>query len=204
MPTLKKLIPALIAVLALLASCEKQKIAVTSVSVSPDKAELVAGRTTQVTATVQPANATEKTIQWSSSNPSVATVSDNGLVTAIAGGSATITAKAGDKQASCTVTVTVPVASVTLDKTELTLIQGNSEMLAATVSPSDATDKTIFWESSDTSVATVDQNGNITAVKAGKSIITAKAGGLSATCTVTVAPSNIPGGHEDTGRESWD
>ena len=187
------------------ATCEVTvTVPVSSVTLNKTSLALIKGQSETLTATVKPDDATDKKVTWSSSNTSVATVDQNGKVTAVGGGSATITAKAGDKQATCTVTVTVPVTSVTLNKASLALVQGNSETLVATVNPSDATDKTVIWESSDTKVATVDTNGKVTAVKAGKSIITAKVGGKSATCTVTVTPSNIPGGHEGTGEETWD
>ena len=205
MLTLKRIIPAFIVVLALLAACDKKDhtIAVGYVTLDRTELALIKGQSEPLSANVYPDNATDKTVAWNSSNTSVATVDQNGRVTAIGGGVATITANAGDKQAFCAVTVTVPVSSVTLDKTELALVQGNSETLSATVNPSDASDKTVIWSSSDTAVATVDTNGKVTAVKAGKSIITVKAGEFSATCTVTVAPSNIPGGHEGTGEEPW-
>ena len=83
----------------------------------------------------------------------------------------------------------IPVTSVTLNKSSLSLEVGNTETLTATITPSNATNKTVTWESSDTSIATVDQNGRVTAVKAGNATITATAAdssGKSATCTVTV------------------
>ena len=82
----------------------------------------------------------------------------------------------------------VAVAEVTLDKTELTLVEGETGLLKADVLPEDATEKTVTWESSDPAVATVDENGTITAVKEGQVAITAKAGQASASCTVTVNP----------------
>ena len=80
----------------------------------------------------------------------------------------------------------VAVTSVTLNKTDLSLKEGESETLTATVKPDDATDKTLTWSTSDASVATVDQNGKVTAVKEGTATITAKAGSKSATCSVGV------------------
>ena len=80
---------------------------------------------------------------------------------------------------------TVAIESVTLNKTELTLNVGDEETLTATVAPDDATDKTVTWSSDNTAVATV-ANGKVTAVSAGTATITAKAGGKSATCAVTV------------------
>ena len=165
-----------------------QKVAVSSVSLNKTSVTLTEGESEVLNATVKPDNATDKTVTWSSSDASVAKV-ENGKVTAVKAGSATITAKAGDKSATCTVTVNkkvVAVTSVTLNKTELTLTEGEAETLTATVKPDDATDKTVTWSSSDASIATVDANGKVTAVKAGTATITAKAGDKSATCTVTV------------------
>ena len=168
---------------------EKKVIPVTSVTLDKTKITLTEGDTQTLTATVKPDDATDKTITWTSSNESVATV-DGGKVTAIVPGTATITAKAGDKTATCAVTVekmVIPVASVTLDKTEVTLTVGGKQTLTATVLPEDATNKTVTWKSSNTGVAQVD-GGVITAVGNGSATITAAAGDQSATCKVTVHP----------------
>ncbi|MBP9999051.1 MAG: Ig-like domain-containing protein, partial [Bacteroidales bacterium] len=158
---------------------------VTSVTLSKTTAQLKAGETVTLTATVNPSDATDKTVTWSTSDATVASVS-NGVVTAIKVGTATITAKAGDKTATCTVTVVAtPVTSVTLSKTSAQLKAGESVTLTATVNPSDATDKTVTWSTSDATVASV-SNGVVTALKVGTATITAKAGDKSATCTVTV------------------
>ena len=112
-----------------------------------------------------------------------------GKVTAVKEGTATITAKAGEKTATCAVTVekkVIAVESVTIDKTTLTLVEGETATLTATVAPENATDKTVTWTSSDAAVATVDAEGKVTAVKEGTATITAKAGEKTATCQVTV------------------
>ena len=165
--------------------------AVTSVAL--DKTELaltVGDAAVQLTATVAPDNATDKTVTWSSDKTSVATVDATGKVTAVAEGTATITATAGDKTATCTVTVkaaTIAVTSVALDKSELALTVGDAAVqLTATVAPDNATDKAVTWSSDKTSVATVDATGKVTAVAEGTATITAKAGDKTATCTVTV------------------
>ena len=90
-------------------------------------------------------------------------------------------------------TVGKPVSNITLNQTTVTLVEGESLTLTATVAPDDATDKTVTWSSSDKSVATVDNNGKVTAVAAGTATITAKAGDKSATCVVTVKAS-VPDG----------
>ena len=151
--------------------------------------ELNEGETATLAATVKPDNASDKTVTWSSSKTSVATVDANGKVTAVAEGNATITAKAGNKSATCSVTVTknvVAVESITLDKSSLELNEGETATLVATVKPDNATNKTVTWSSSRTSVATVDANGKVTAVAEGTATITAQAGDKTASCTVTV------------------
>ena len=175
----------------------KKVVAVTSVALNKTELTLTEGDSETLTATVKPDDATDKTVTWTTSDASIATVDANGKVTAVKAGLATITAKAGDKSATCTVTVNkkvVAVTSVTLNKTELTLTEGDSETLTATVKPDDATDKTVTWTTSDASIATVDANGKVTAVKAGLATITAKAGDKSATCKVTVKQKGIDGG----------
>lgn len=180
-----------LACVLVLASCNKDNapIAVGSVSLSQTTLTLNVKQTATLTATVLPDNAPEKSVMWSSSKPAVATVGNNGLVTAVSLGTTTITATAGGKSATCTVTVEpIPVGSITLDKTQLSLKHGESETLTATVQPDDATDKSVAWSSDEPDIATVDQNGMVTALSPGLATITATAGEKSATCAVTVEP----------------
>lgn len=147
-----------------------------------DKAELKA----DVTAKDDTKECTDAII-WESSDEKVATV-NAGSVTFVGEGTAEIIVTAGDVSAACKVTVkakTVAVEKVTLDKTSAELTVGGTAALKATVTPDNATDKTVIWTSSDESVATV-KDGTVTAVKAGKAVITAKAGDQIAECTVTV------------------
>ena len=185
-----------IAFWGILFSCGKNaqeaEILVSSVSLSQPTAEMIIGETIQLTATVLPSNASQNTITWASSKASVATV-EAGRVTAIAEGAATITASTGGKSATCTVTVSkgvIAVTSVELNKTSLDLVEGESETLVATVKPSDATDKTVIWASSNQSVATVAE-GKVTAVAEGKTTITASSGGKSANCSITVSKGTV-------------
>lgn len=147
------------------------------------------GASETLTATVSLGNSVDKTVKWDSSNPYVASVDQNGKVTAVGGGVATISASAGGLKATCSVTVSVPVTSISLKRTSLTLAKGASIKLTAIITPEDATEKDIRWSSDNTSVATVNQDGQVTAVNTGNATITASVGGYSATCTVTV---NIP------------
>ena len=159
-------------------------VAVTSITLDKTSLSMQVGETEMVTATVNPANATDKTVTWSSSDVSVATVAD-GKISAKKSGTAIITAKSGSCIAECTVTISVDVESVIIDKTSLTLAVGETATLTAKVKPDNATDKTVVWTSSDESVAKV-ANGKVTAVKSGKATITAKCGGKTAECAVTV------------------
>ena len=173
---------------------KKKVVAVTSISLDKTSLELAQGETATLTATVKPDDASDKTVTWTSDKATVATVDANGKVTAVAEGTATITAKAGDKTATCTVTVkknVVAVSSITLDKSSLELTEGETATLVATVKPDNATDKTVTWTSDKASVATVDANGKVTAKAEGTATITAKAGDKTATCSVSVKKSVV-------------
>ncbi len=178
-------------------------IEVTGVSLNKSSLSLVMGESVTLTATVSPENATYKTVTWSSSNTIVASVDQNGKITAVNVGTAIITARAGEKTATCIVTVSsneIVVEEITLNKTSLSLKVGDSETLVATVKPNNATD-IITWRTSDTSVASVDDSGKVTAQKVGVATITALVGELSATCNVTVQSEsrNVPEGAVDLG-----
>ena len=169
-------------------------VPVASVELNQTTLELIAGKEATLTATVKPDDATNKTVAWESNATNVATVDNNGKVTAKAAGEAIITAKVGDKQATCNVKVTaadVAVESVTLNQSSLELVAGKEATLTATVKPDNATNRTVAWESNATNVATVDNNGKVTAKAEGTAIITAKAGDKTATCTVTVTKADV-------------
>ncbi len=184
-----KMLAATCGLAALLCSCDKSDpIPVSEVSIDENEISLVPGETRRLTAKVSPDNAEYETVVWSSSNSGVASVTEDGTVTAIAAGEAVVTASAGEKKADCKVTVTVPVTGITLDKEELALtIGGESVKLTATVAPENATDKSVTWASEDPSVATVAEDGTVTPVAAGTTKVTAEASGFKAECAVTVA-----------------
>ena len=160
---------------------------VESVTVSPSTMSLYIGEKGSLTATVQPEYAKDKTVTWASADESIATVSQNGQVTAVAIGTVEITATAGQKTGKCTVNVISRlVTSVTLDKSSLSMTLFTNEKLTATVTPNNAEDGNVEWTSSDPEVASVDENGNVSSLKPGTTVITAKAGNYSASCNVTV------------------
>ncbi|WP_088840565.1 Ig-like domain-containing protein [Listeria sp. ILCC797] len=172
--------------------------AVTGVSVSPTTSAINVGSSTQLSATVLPSNATNKNVTWQSSNAAIASVDSNGRVTAIKPGTATITVTTADGNKTATALITVnPIAvtGVSLLPTSSTINEGSSVQLAATVSPSNASNKNITWRSSDTTVATVDATGRVTGIKSGTAVITVTTndGSKTATATITVQnPSVIP------------
>ena len=189
---------ALLCATILLASCSKddeQATMISSVSLDKTTLSLVKGATGKLTVTIAPDNASVKDLTWMSCNKAIATVDDKGVVTAVAAGKATITVvtRSGGKSASCEVTVTaasasVPVTSVTLNKTALALVVGGSGALTATVLPEDATNKALTWSSDKPAIATVDANGAVKALADGAAVITVttKDGAKTATCTVSV------------------
>ena len=166
-----------------------------SVTLDKTAATVKPGATVQLKASVTPSDA-PVTFTWSSSNVNVATVSADGLVKGIAKGTADITVKTQNgKTAVCRVTVEVPVTSisVTPSKTK-TITVGTSFTFKTKVYPSNADDKTLLFESSDTDVATVDANGKVTAVSTGRAVITVKSNSNPAKIkkvTVKVRPAKV-------------
>ena len=163
----------------------KKVIPVESVTLNKTELALTKGQSETLTATVSPEDATDKTVTWSSSDETIASVTQNGLITALKSGETIITAKAGEKSATCKVTIKTPVESVSLDRTSVSLEEGQTTKLVATINPNDADEKTVEWSTSSSSIATV-TDGVVSAVAEGTATITAKAGGKSATCEVTV------------------
>ncbi len=161
------------------------------VELNPKEEQLVTGELTKLVATVYPENATNKNVIWTTSDDSVVTV-QNGIITAVGAGTATIEVitEDGGHTSSCTVTVAEPVVNVTevsLDTEEWIIGDGETVSLTATVYPENATNKNITWKSSDEGVATVEE-GVVTAVGTGTAIITVTTedGGFTATCVITV------------------
>ena len=165
-------------------------VEVTSVTIDRENLDLNKGESVQLTAVVKPDNARDREVSWTSSNAGVASVAQDGTVTAVGAGSATITAEASGKTDDCVVTVTVPVQGISLDRDKATIFEEDELFLTATVLPDDASDPSVSWNSSDTDVATVSE-GTVKAAGIGTAVITAKAGDQAATCVVTVSKRTV-------------
>ena len=161
----------------------------TTIELSQSEIKLTAGQTAQLTATVEN-GADDCLIEWESADETVATVDQNGEITAVNPGTTTITAKCNDASASCEVTV-VPPTTISLSQHEMTLKTGETAQLTATAENADS--HPVEWTSSDETVATVDATGLISALATGNATITAECNGATAVCEVTVeAPLPAP------------
>ncbi len=175
---------------------EVVSIPATSVSLDKSVLDIEIGQTATLTATVLPLGANSD-VRWTSSDNAVATVDQNGVVTAVGVGEAFISAITTDGTnlfASCHVIVKpVEVKSLTLDKHEAELHIYETVKLTATILPVQVANSVVLWNSSDTSVATVDQNGVVTAIGLGEAVITAIAEGTEVKDTCVVSVITTPG-----------
>lgn len=147
-------------------------------------------QTRQLQVKITPSDTTNKNVQWTSSNNSVATVDSNGVVISKNSGSTIITATTHNGlKTEFFIEVETPVTNITLNSNEINLNPGGTFKLDATVNPSNASNKNIKWISANESIATVDQSGNVTADVAGTTYISAVSadGKVVATCTVNVS-----------------
>ncbi len=152
-------------------------IEVTGVSLSPSTIGITVGETSTLTAEVSPSDASDTSLSWQSSDENVATVSSSGLVTGIAEGTATVTVTTTDGAytAETTINVSQPIIEVTgvsLSPSTIGITVGETSTLTAEVSPSDASDASLSWQSSDENVATVSSNGLVTGVAEGTATVT--------------------------------
>lgn len=181
----------------LLAACkenEPEKVLVESIAVTPDNVVMTVGDKDTLSVGYVPENAENKSVVWSSSDEAIVTV-EEGVLTAVAAGDAVITADCDGVTDECTVTVNekdIEVESVELNKTEAELVVGETLRLEATVLPEEASGLTVTWSSSASEIVSVDDEGNVSALSEGKATITAEAGGVTATCDVTVSSASIP------------
>ncbi len=168
---------------------------VASVTVSPTTKTLyidknLQGGTVQFQAVVYPADATNKSVTWSSSDTSVAKVSASGLVTAVKAGTAeiTVTTTDGKKTDGCTIVVLQKATGISVEKSTFTVNKGQTLKINATVEPANANNKNILWEFEDDNIATVDEYGRVTGIAVGQTVVTAVSvdGGFKASCLVIV------------------
>lgn len=169
---------------------------ITSISINPSEVNMLVGDSQNMAVQTFP-NGIPTTLSWSSSNNSVATVNENGLVSAVGVGNAIIIATNGRKSATCNVKVMQPqpniptLTGITLNRNTASIEAYETLQLSYTRNPSNAILETITWNSSDTSIATVDGSGLVTALKPGVATITASSGNISDSCVLTVTQSSL-------------
>lgn len=182
MKNILKSLFASIVLMAIAVSCVKEAeqpaVAVTGVTLSSESIDIEIGEQKPLTATLSPSDATNKNVSFSSSRESVATVSQDGIVDAVSAGQAivTVTTADGKYKAHCTVNVLekmVHVTGIALNKTALSLREGDEFTLVPTVTPDNAADKSVRWSSDNEAIVTVSAEGVVKALKAGKAIVTA-------------------------------
>lgn len=177
---------------------ESMLVDVTEVRLNKSKMTLEKGTRETLTATIFPDDATNKSLVWTSSNKNVAIVNANGRVTGLSAGKATITVttvNAGET-ATCEVTVTeqaaVEVTGVRLNSSSLSMEKGQSQVLSATITPSNSSNQNVTWTSNNENVIVVNQNGKVTAIGEGTAVVTVRTedGGYTASCNIRVSLPN--------------
>lgn len=175
-----------------------ERALVQSITLDKSSLSLIVGDTWQLSADVQPIFASTQELEWTSSNPDIATVSSDGFITATGIGTAIITAAAVDGsgvKAECMISVTgVSVSSIVLSRTDASLKVTESVTLTATVIPANASDKSVIWSSDNNEIATVDENGVVTAHSIGEAVISATSVSnpeVNADCRVIVVPTPV-------------
>lgn len=181
-----------------------ENVLVSSITLSQKEANMKATETLPLSATVGSENAVNKSLIWKSSNEAIATVSEEGVITANAVGNATITAIAADGsgvKASCDITVDPTLAeSISLDQPTLTLKKKRTANLVATISPVTTTNKSLTWKSDNPEIATVDNEGNVKTLTAGETTIKVSANdgsGITAECHLTVTAPKAGDSNDD-------
>lgn len=189
-----KFITALCGVAASVCCCgekdnPEETVTVNSITLSSTNVSLEVGEELTLQATFTPAEAEVGTVVWASSDDNVASVSQEGKISALTPGETTISVATGDVKAECEVTVTkkiINVETITLSATNVTMAPGDETVLQATFTPEDADLSSVVWSSSAEGVATVSQEGRVNAIAEGQATITVTAGEVKAECIVTV------------------
>lgn len=182
---MRKLVIIGLSLILAMTSCSKDEnikkvIKVKTIQIVPSSLSIVEEQTKELTVSILPKDATNQSIIWKSSDESIATISDKGILKAIKEGNATITAStSNDIKTTCQVAVSakaIEVETIQLSFTEFGLYEGNTKAITAKILPENATDKTIKWTSSDPSIASIDDTGIITGISAGSVTIKATSG----------------------------
>ena len=185
-----------------IATCKvtvKKGVLSKSIKLNKSKLTIDDGKSYTLKATFNPTNTTTKTCTWTSSNKKVVTVTSKGVITAVGPGTATITCKTKDtgKTAKCTVTVKkVTPTSVVLDKSSYQVAYGKTLQLKATVYPTNSSDQSLVWTSSNPKYVKVSSTGKVTGLKAGKTVtitVKTKSGNKVDTCKVYVGEVDVNG-----------
>lgn len=169
-------------------------IQATSIKLDKQTNEITTGESFTLTYKIEPENTTNKSVFWKTSDENIATVSKDGLVTAVSDGDVTITVSLGNLSDECKVKIKpIKVSGIILDKTSITLERTEKQILTATVLPGNAKNKNITWSSSNEKIAKIDNDGNIEAISIGNAIITAttKDGNFKAECAIIVKPISV-------------
>lgn len=164
-------------------------IQATSIKLDKQTHEIVAGQSFTLTCKIEPDNTTNKNVTWTSSDETIATVSKEGVVTALSDGDITVTASLGSLKDECKIKVTpIKVDGITLDETTNEIEVLESFQLVATITPNNAKNKNVVWKSSDENIATVDNIGKVSTKSVGNAIITATSedGGFMASSSISV------------------
>jgi uncharacterized protein YjdB len=176
--------------MGLIASCNVTVTTlVQGISLNTSAVRIRTGQTYQAVATLNPVTASNQTLYWSSSITSVASVNSSGLITGLRNGSSTITVTSqdGGKKARMTVFVTTAATGVTISPATLTLARGATRNLLAVVSPANASNTAVIWQTNNPSVVSVTTRGVVRGLKAGAATVTARTsdGNFTATCVIT-------------------
>lgn len=168
---------------------EVQQPSISKIQLSVDNTKIQKGSTQSIKITIEPSDAKQEEIVWSSSDENIVSV-DNGIIRAMANGTAIITAKTADNRVSADIEIMVytPASDIVISNEDIQLLVGNTAKLTANVLPEDASNKNVIWESADSSIATVDKNGVVTAIAVGETQVSVKTqdGGNKTKCRVEV------------------
>lgn len=172
MKSIINLLPLLLSYCILFASCGSDTVDVTGISLNSTNLEIVKGSSVSLNAKILPEDASDKTLVWISSDQSVASVDNNGLIYAHKSGTTKIKVSSTNGiSAECSVRVIVPVSGISLNIKETTITKGYTDILIATILPEDATNKNIQWKSSDASIVKISSTGEFTGLQIGEATI---------------------------------